>query len=105
MDKDQILLLNKAVRAFRDIGSPYVGGVPCLGLANLLVAMEREIKVLQKERDAAVEVLKQFECNLCIHENVGAGDEPCVNCIHNYAFRVKGSLVDNWQWRGPQEVN
>ena len=60
---------------------------------------------MKRERDAAMELLKQFECNSCIHENVGAEDKPCVNCIHNYAFRLKSPLVDNWQWHGPQEVD
>lgn len=65
-------------------------------LINQLLADNKRLKC---ERNAAVEVLKQFECNSCIHENVGVEDEPCVNCIHNYAFRLKGSLVDNWRWR------
>ena len=56
MTKDQIMLLNRAVRALRDTsrhGYSYIDGVARCDIANLLVVLERENKALQKQLEAA----------------------------------------------------
>lgn len=125
MTREQILLLNRAVRALRGTsrqGYSYIDGVARFDIANLLVQLEREIKALQKqleekvelydecvadasklqkERDAAVKEL-YGKCPYCINYTPN-GFIKCFNlatCKHI----GNGGADDNWQWRGVQEV-
>ena len=71
-----------------------------------VVAMKSDnialIQQLERERDAAVEDLEAMGgdrpcCGTCLHENCGTNEEPCSSCLAGY-------LINQWQWRGVQEV-
>ena len=60
------------------------------------------IHQLERERDAAVEDLETMGearayCDTCLHNNTNHKEEPCSSCMSGY-------LINNWQWRGVQEV-
>lgn len=60
------------------------------------------INQLERERDAAVEDLETMGedrayCDTCLHNNTNPKEEPCSSCMSGY-------LINNWQWRGVQEV-
>ena len=60
------------------------------------------IQQLERERDAAVKDLEAMGgdrpcCGTCLHENCGTNEEPCSSCWAGY-------LINQWQWRGVQEV-
>ncbi len=63
------------------------------------------IQQLERERDAAVEELKKFNCASCIHEELQADEEPCARCNRNWICEISKDLrKSHWQWRGVQEV-
>ena len=60
------------------------------------------IRQLERERDAAVNDLETMGedrayCDTCLHNNTDHKAEPCSSCMSGY-------LINNWQWRGVQEV-
>lgn len=68
------------------------------------------IQRLERERDAAVEQLKEvdridlFSCSHCKHDELCDPDlGACADCDKNCPCS-KCSHMSNWQWRGVQEV-
>ena len=67
-------------------------------------------KQLERERDAAVEQLKEvdkedlFRCSHCIHDELcNDGLTPCVDCDKECPCHTCRNS-SNWEWRGVQEV-
>lgn len=60
------------------------------------------IQQLERERDAAVQDLKEHGmfCSTCLHESKSIREEPCATC----SKLTTGNIHSNWQWRGVQEV-
>lgn len=52
------------------------------------------IRQLERERDAAVEMLRGVGCNTCAFAELDAGEDPCVNCF----------CGAHWQMPGVQDV-
>lgn len=75
---------------------PYQGE-PCSKLENLKDFLAY-IQQLERERDAAVELLHGF-CGACANEGKY---EICVECSHRLPFEPDDK-DDYWQWRGVQE--
>ena len=77
-----------------------------LCLSSFHCALEADalayIQQLERERDAAVNDLRQLHCASCIYEDVDQEEAPCVNCHRNCGLNhyFAGEEVDNWQWRG-----
>ena len=68
------------------------------------------IQQLERERDAAVEQLKEvdkedlFRCSHCIHDELcNDGLTPCVDCDKECPCHTCRNS-SNWEWRGVQEV-
>lgn len=82
------------------------------GLSIMLTAAESAFETIKRERDAAVEQLKEvdvssyFECAHCKHEELCDSPVwPCNDCDNEECPCHTCSEGSNWQWRGvPQEV-
>ena len=69
-------------------------------LESLLTSAVDALGVAERERDAAVEDLK--ECGFCVdcmHNDLTAEQEPCRSCLKRMHEKP------NWQWRGPCPEN
>ena len=56
------------------------------------------IERLVRERDAALEDLKQYAyCPVCKHFKLKTSDEPCKSCKNNHG------TVNKWEWRGVKD--
>lgn len=50
---------------------------------------------LKRERDAAIEQLKYFNCRTCVHSNLMHIASECCGCKN----------ASRWEWRGEKEEN
>lgn len=59
------------------------------------------IQQLERERDAAVEVVSRYRnCDVCTHMNEGG--LMCTTCKYPSLVDVYPTFRPNWQWRGPE---
>lgn len=71
-------------------------------LGEQAIALDSAYDAMKRERDAAVKDLETMGedrayCDTCLHNNTNSKEEPCSSCMSGY-------LINNWQWRGVQEV-
>jgi hypothetical protein len=88
-----------------DTKCPYIEDVGGFCRAKLMADTLALIQQLERERDAAI-ILLRGECRACLHNE---DDEPCRTkevcqcCVYNED--AWGMDLDyNWQWRGVQKV-
>jgi hypothetical protein len=63
--------------------------------SNLAIDALVLIQQLERERDAAVEQLKYFNCRTCAHSNLMHIASECCGCEN----------ASRWEWRGVTEGN
>ena len=72
---------------------------------DLVVSYESRLAQVERERDAAVQIVH----GLCLHCKNGLGEgETCRECLyypHRFVYGTGDKYVDNWQWRGVCEEN
>lgn len=60
--------------------------------------LERELKAVKRERDAAVADLASIpRCKVCVNLKKDNYEEPCDSCAH---IAFMGDVRGNWEWRG-----
>lgn len=61
--------------------------------------LERELKAIKQERDAAVDSLRG-DCSECKYADIIGNESPCSSCKMELRQGVKHVCKSNWQWRG-----
>jgi hypothetical protein len=71
-------------------------------------ALMDEISRLKRERDAAVDDIRELAhaagciCDVCINHPKYNKCEPCLDCSNSYRF---AGDTEQWQWRGVRNVD
>ena len=70
-------------------------------IANLIESLSAQLDQVTRERDAAMEDLKDtgMLCVYCLHEKKSIYEEPCNKCSRVNADAKR----NNWQWRGVEK--
>lgn len=64
-----------------------------------LEAQQARIRELEAERNAMLEDLHIYDCDVCRYEGVRYYEAPCDSC------KNAGGHADNWEWRGAKDTN
>lgn len=82
--------LRCAETELKEVGAAYFEEDAFGSAADLIESLSAQLDQVTRERDAAVEQLKEFDCATCVNCNLMHLSSVCKKCRN----------ADYWQWRG-----